>query len=122
MALVKLQTFSDGICNLYFLDTAQKPCLLLGGVHFANRVVGIKRHYEAFQADLAVARLIRIPQLPEYRQPRTGVFVVIGNEQYRIIQAQNIPETTPKSMDLTLEQSPLRLTFDVEEAGTGGRL
>lgn len=115
----KFEAFLDGQCDLWQLDESRTPVLLQGGIRFQNRVVGFKRNFAADQAGRTVQKLIRIPQNPNVRK---GTFVVIGQEQYAVLQAQNIPDTIPKCTDLTLEQPDILLEFTPEEAGAGGRV
>lgn len=116
---VKFESFLDGLCDLWQLDEARKPVLLQAGIRFQNRVVGFKRNFTAEQAGRTVQKLIRIPQNPKVKK---GTFVVIGQEQYTVLQAQNIPDTIPRCTDLTLEQPDVLLEFDAGEAGAGGRV
>lgn len=116
---VKFESFLDGLCDLWQLDESRNPALLQAGIRFQNRVVGFKRNFTAEQAGRTVQKLIRIPQNPQVKK---GTFVVIGQEQYTVLQAQNIPDTVPRCTDLTLEQPDVLLDFHSEEAGAGGRV
>ena len=116
---VKFESFLDGLCDLWQLDENRNPAPLQKGIRFQNRVVGFKRNFAADQAGRTVQKLIRIPQNPKVIK---GTFVVIGTEQYTVLQAQNIPDTIPKCTDLTLEQPDVLLEFDSGEAGAGGRV
>ena len=116
---VKFEAFLDGLCDLWQLDENRSPVLLQAGIRFQNRVVGFKRNFAADQAGRTVQKLIRIPQNPKVNK---GSFVVIGQEQYTVLQAQNIPDTIPRCTDLTLEQPDVLLEFDSGEAGAGGRI
>lgn len=116
---VKFESFLDGLCDLWQLDENRNPVLLQAGIRFQNRVVGFKRNFTAEQAGRTVQKLIRIPQNPKVIK---GTFVVIGQEQYTVLQAQNIPDTIPRCTDLTLEQPDVLLEFDPREAGAGGRV
>ena len=115
----KFEPFLDGTCDLWQLNEYRVPVLLQSGIRFQNRVVGFKRNFAADQAGRTVQKLIRIPQNPSVRK---GTFVVIGQEQYTVLQAQNIPDTIPKCTDLTLEQPEILLEFNPGEAGAGGRV
>lgn len=115
---VKFEPFLDGLCALWQLDESRNPVLLQSGIRFQNRVVGFKRNFAADQAGRTVQKLIRIPQNPLVKK---GTFVVIGQEQYTVLQAQNIPDTIPRCTDLTLEQPEILLEFNEEEVGAGGR-
>lgn len=116
---VRFEPFLDGLCDLWQLDEDRNPVLLQAGIRFQNRVVGFKRNFAADQAGRTVQKLIRIPQNPKVNK---GTFVVIGQEQYTVLQAQNIPDTIPRCTDLTLEQPDVLLDFDSGEAGAGGRV
>lgn len=116
---VKFESFLDGLCDLWQLDENRNPVPLQAGIRFQNRVVGFKRNFTAEQAGRTVQKLIRIPQNPKVTK---GTFVVIGQEQYSVLQAQNIPDTIPRCTDLTLEQPDVLLEFDSGEAGAGGRV
>lgn len=63
--------------------------------------------------------LIRIPQM-DFVKP--GVFVTIGDQQYKVLQAQKINDTFPKCTDLTLENPTILAVFDESEVGAGGRV
>lgn len=116
---VNFESFLDGLCDLWQLDESRNPVLLQSGIRFQNRVIGFKRNFAADQAGRTVQKLIRIPQNPLVKK---GTFVVIGQEQYTVLQAQNIPDTIPRCTDLTLEQPDVLLEFDAGEAGAGGRV
>lgn len=116
---VQFESFLDGLCDLWQLDENRSPVLLQAGIRFQNRVVGFKRNFAADQAGRTVQKLIRIPQNPKVNK---GTFVVIGQDQFTVLQAQNIPDTIPRCTDLTLEQPDVLLEFDSGEAGAGGRI
>ena len=115
---VRFEAFNNGVCALWQLDLAKKPTLLLGNVRFQERTVGIRRNFEAEQTGHTVQKLIRIPRM-DFIKP--GVFVVIEGQQYTVLQAQNIHDTIPECMDLTLENPTILLNFDESEVGAGGR-
>ena len=116
---VQFESFLDGLCDLWQLDENRSPVLLQAGIRFQNRVVGFKRNFAADQVGRTVQKLIRIPQNPKVNK---GTFVVIGQDQFTVLQAQNIPDTIPRCTDLTLEQPDVLLEFDSGEAGAGGRI
>lgn len=117
--LTKFETFLDGLCSIWKLDENQTPVKVIGNIRFQNRVVGYKRNYSAEQAQYRIERLIRIPRADHITR---GAFVVIGKEQYSVIQAQPIFDTIPNCTDLTLAQPEMLLEFDDREQGGGGRL
>lgn len=115
----KFETFLDGLCSIWQLDEDRKPVLVLANIRFQNRVVGYKRNYAAEQAQYQIEKIIRIPRADNITR---GAFVVIGKEQYSVIQAQPKIDTIPNCTDLTLGQPEILLDFDSTQAGSGGRL
>lgn len=114
----KFETFHDGIVSFWQLDENRQPVLLVDGIRYQNRVVGIKRNYAAEQAGHTVEKLIRIPRTDLVIR---GTFAVIADQQYHVLQAQTIQDTIPQCTDITLEQPDILLVFDKAEAGAGGR-
>lgn len=111
------QTFNDGICAVYRVENVagagEKPkkglCEKYGRVPFERRKVGLTRFYQAKQADVRITDVIRIP-----RQMGIGTndVCLIGGMQYRVQQAQLVPDTLPQSVDLTLER--LEAAYDIK--------
>lgn len=115
------ESFNDGVVGLWGLTETKKPIRIQEGIRFQERVVGSVRYYEAELAGHQVQRVIRIPQLIGLKVELSGCFAVIGGQQYRIARTQNIPDTIPRCVDLTLEQAGMLLAFDSTEDGAGGR-
>lgn len=115
---VKFETFLDGICSLWQLDKDGKPVPVLTNIRFQNRMVGYRRNFAAEQVQQYIERMIRIPRADNITR---GTFVVIGEEQYSVIQAQPKFDTIPYCTDLTLGQPEILLEFDADHAGAGGR-
>ncbi len=116
---LQFETFPHGVCNLWQLDSRKKPVLLRGNVRYRERTVGERRNYDAEQNGHTIQRLIRIPY---FEFAKTGTFVTIGKQQYKVLQAQKIFDTIPICTDLTLENPDILVAFDESEAGAGGRL
>lgn len=116
---VSFEAFVSGACSLWQLGEDGKPALLLGNVRYKERTVGERRNYDAEQAGHTIQRLIRIPRA-DFVAP--GVFVTIGDRQYRVLQVQRIMDTLPQCSDLTLENPDILTIFDESEVGAGGRL
>lgn len=116
---VKFEAFLDGICSFWQLGEDKLPVKVLDGIRFQRRVIGMKRNFLAQQSGYNVELLIRVPKTDVAVK---GAFVVIGENQFQILQAQTIPDTIPKCTDLTLTQPDILLEFDQGEAGAGGRL
>lgn len=115
------ESFQDGIVSFWGLDEKRRPVQLLSSVRFQERVVGSVRYYNAELAGHRLERLIRVPQEVARSAPLDGCFAVIGEKQYKIARIQEISDTVPKCVDLSLEQNPTLLKFDETAPGSGGR-
>lgn len=116
---VQFESFLDGVCSIWQLDKDRSPVKILDNIRFQLRVVGSKRNFCAEQAGRTIEKLIRIPRSDDVTR---GAFVVIGTEQYSVIQSQMIPDTIPQCTDLTLSQPDILLDFNSNKPGAGGRL
>lgn len=115
------ESFQDGLVSFWGLDEKRRPVPLLSPVRFQNRVMGSVRYYEAELAGHRLEKLIRIPQAAARSAPLDGCFAVIGEKQYKIARVQEISDTIPPCVDLSLEQNPTLLKFDETAPGSGGR-
>ena len=115
------ESFEDGLVSFWGLDKERRPVRLLSPVRFQERVMGSVRYYNAELAGHRLERLVRIPQEAARSAPLDGCFAVIGEKQYRIARIQEISDTLPKCVDLSLEQNPTLLKFDETAPGSGGR-
>lgn len=115
------ENFQDGLVSFWGLDEKRRPVPLLSSVRFQERVVGSVRYYNAELAGHRLERLIRVPQEVARSAPLDGCFAVIGEKQYKIARIQEISDTVPRCVDLSLEQNPTLLKFDETAPGSGGR-
>lgn len=115
---LQFETFPHGVCNLWQLDRNKKPVPLRKGIRYRNRTVGERRNFDAEQNGHTIQMLIRIPRMDIVT---SGVFVTIGNRQFKVLQAQTIFDAVPQCTDLTLENPDILITFDESEVGAGGR-
>lgn len=115
------ESFEDGLVSFWGLDEKRRPVQLLSSVRFQERVVGSVRYYNAELAGHRLERLIRVPQEVARSAPLDGCFAVIGEKQYKIARVQEISDTIPPCVDLSLEQNPTLLKFDETAPGSGGR-
>jgi hypothetical protein len=76
----------------------------------------MSRYFTAMQDQFIINRLIRIPRLPEAITPFHDR-IVIGGDQYEIVQVQYINDAMPPSVDLSLKQAEQFLDFEGEESG-----
>ena len=99
---IKFESFRNGIVDIYETDGANKLAECKeSGLRFGHRTVGIKRFYEARGAQVDISSLIRIHQR---RDISTQDVAVINGYRYKIVQVQQIYDTTPPVTDLTLKQ------------------
>ena len=106
----KLQTFNDGILSIFELKGNEERLFpAFKNIRFENRTVGAERFFKAKEAQHKVSKVVRIPQV---RTLCDKDIIVIGDEQYRILQAQTINDTLPKCWQLTLERVKKRQEFE----------
>lgn len=102
------QSFNDGLVRIYTVSDGAEP----GGMpaertaaretlRFRRRTVGIKRYWQARQANAQVSGLIRCP-LRESVSTRD--LAALPDGMYRILQVQRPEGISPPVMDLTLER------------------
>lgn len=99
---IEMETFNDGVLDIYTLDENESLILKLPNIRFGNRVIGAKRYFEAAQAQIEFSDLIHIPLLKQISNYDT---VVINDFKYEIKQLQTIYESNPPIMVLTLKQT-----------------
>lgn len=118
MEKIKIQTFLDGVCDIWQQDSRGRPHRTRRRVRYDNRVIGSKRNFEAMQAGHTISKVIRIP-LRDFCG--NGCHVVIGHNQYQILQCQGLDDTSPKCTQLTLEQPNILWALNEQEAAEDGR-
>lgn len=97
----QIQTFNDGICDIYAVNDDDTISVVLAGLRFADKTVGSARFFAAKDHQRTAAEMIRIPWTDD-----PGVandVIVIGGRQYVVLQAQKILDTFPRCLQLTLE-------------------
>lgn len=105
-------TLNDGIVEIFTVENAAEngdtPIETLAGnpherLRYAERTVGVTRHYAAMQAKERVDLLIRVPFRPGVSTDDVAIPTRDG-KQYRITLIQKIEKTLPAMMDLTLRR------------------
>lgn len=105
----KIQTFHDGCCSLREIDEDGNAGAEKEHLNFEERTVGYKRFYEAMTNKVQVDRLIRVP----YRSWLTTEYLaVLEGQVYELKQVQVMPDTGPKSLDLSLHLTRQRGVAD----------
>lgn len=93
------EAFNDGVCSFRMIDEDGNAGNERERLRFQERTVGVKRYYEAMTAKVQIDRLIRVPSRPWLT---TEYLVVIQGQVYEIRQVQAIPDTRPKTNDVSL--------------------
>ena len=112
MEQTKIQTFLDGTCDLYAQDENGKQKLVRENVPYQLRTVGSRRFYEAAQIGHTISRVIRIPDVG---MALNDCFVTIRGQTYQVLQAQEIMDTCPRCLQLSLEQPNICWASEREE-------
>lgn len=99
---IEFISFSDGLCDIYSSDEEGNKNYKFKGLGFSNKVLGFARHYAAKAAQIQTNAVIKIPQLPGIDIHDTLEIKNLG--KYDIELAQNIFDSNPPSIDLTLKQ------------------
>lgn len=99
---IEFTSFSDGLCDIYYEDEEGNKNYKYKGLGFENRVLGFGRHYAAKAVQVRTDAVIRIPKLPGIDMHDTLEILNLG--RYEIEFAQNIKDSNPPSIDLTLKQ------------------
>ncbi|SKA99790.1 hypothetical protein SAMN05443428_13812 [Caloramator quimbayensis] len=99
---IEFISFSDGICDIYSIDEEGNITYKFRGLGFANRVLGFKRYFTAAANQVKTDRVIRIPNV--YGIDNHDIVEIRGNGKYDIELIQNIFDSNPQCIDLTLRQ------------------
>jgi hypothetical protein len=94
--------FNDGVCNIFSNDYEDERLPnKYTNLGFSKRVLGFKRFFEASARQIDINRVIRIPLLP-------GIdnydYVEIDSVVYGVKMVQEIYDTNPPCIDLTLDK------------------
>lgn len=106
--ITNVETFNDGMAYVYKLTNTAEPGLrpqltprLYRKLMFGYKTIGVKRNYEALQAQVKLDELIQIV-LDRHVSPQD--IVVIEDVQYQIKQVQHKQDTFPFTSLLSLEK------------------
>ncbi len=104
----RFETFNDGVCHIYKLADVSipgyKPQLRpkwYRSVPFGYKTIGVRRNYEAMQAQVRLDEMIIITQ---NREISPQDIVVINGVQYDIKQVQHKQDTAPRTTLLSLQR------------------
>lgn len=106
----KMQTFNDGVCDLYSTENVagagslpvKKLVHKEGPLRYEERTVGVTRHYQALQHAETLTMILRVPR----REGISALDVCIPRDglQYEIKQVQHPADVVPPVCDLALER------------------
>lgn len=105
----KIQTFNDGCCSLRLINEDGNAGTEKEHLNFEERTVGYKRYYEAMTNKVQVDRLIRVPYRPWLT---TEYLAVLDGLVFELKQVQVIPDTSPRSLDVSLHLTRQRSVAD----------
>lgn len=103
------EAFIDGICSFREIDEDGNAGEEKASIRYQERTVGIKRFYEAMTNKVQIDKLIRVPWQPWLT---TEYLAVIKDDVYEIKQVQTIPDTLPKTNDISLQLTRQRRVAD----------
>lgn len=111
-----VQTFNDGIASIYIVgNTASPGNMPKDGLTFKLKMnyseekLGITRVYLSRQDQSEITKLIRVQRVDSINEHDV---VIINGKQYDINLIQDVPEITPKCLDLSLER--LEVAYEIE--------
>ena len=111
------ETFNDGIIKIYTVTNISKPgdrpkdgLSIKYSLRFDYRTIGIKRNFEAMQAQVEINEMIAVQM---HRDISTQDVVMINNDdtQYKITQVQHKKDTLPPTSLLTLTRLEAKYDF-----------
>ena len=104
----KFLKFNDGVTDIYAVENiAEKGDRPKDGLsikhhlRFGYETIGIKRNYEAMQAQVQLSEMIIVPM---HRDISSQDVAIINGVQYRIDQVQHKTDTLPPSSLLSLSR------------------
>lgn len=112
MEAAKIQTFLDGACDVYAQDENGNTQLVRQHVPYQLRTVGSKRFFEAVQIGHTISRVIRIPDIG---MALNDCQVSIRGQTYQVLQMQEIMDSCPRCLQLSLEQPNICWAAEREE-------
>ena len=103
---MKCESYNDGTLELWTVVAGEN--VKIANLRYENKTIGVERHYAAKKRDEQVDKLVKTP----FVKASPDEFVIIGEEKYEILQVQQLPDATPKSMLLSLRTFGSELSDD----------
>lgn len=99
---IEFVSFSDGVCDIYYEDNEGHKEYKYNSLGFTNRVLGYNRYFTAKANQVKVSAVIRIPKVKGI--DTHDEIEIRGLGRYSIELIQEIFESNPPCLDLTLKQ------------------
>lgn len=99
---IEFVSFSDGVCDIYYEDEEGNKTYKYKSLGLSKRVLGFNRFFTAKASQVKVNAVIRIPKIPGIDNHDN--VEIKGCGRYSIELIQEIFDTNPQSIDLTLKQ------------------
>ena len=96
--------FKDGVCKIYGVDYEGVETVKYTSLGFDNKILGFKRYYEARANQIEINRVIKVPAVGGITNYD---FVEIDGVIYGVKMVQEIYDTNPMCIDLTLDKARL---------------
>ncbi len=104
----KFERFNDGLVDIYAVsniaekgDRPKEGLSIKYHLRFCYNTIGVKRNYEAMQAQVKLTELINTSL---HRDISTQDVAVIYGKQYKIVQIQHKTDTLPPTSLLSLSR------------------
>lgn len=97
----RVRAFTDGIVDIYTVREDDTIEMCREGIRFGAMTVGSQRFFAAKDQQHSIDKMICVPLCPE---PEANMVAVIGDQQYDILQVQEIKDSLPKTWQLSLEK------------------
>ena len=111
MKTPQFEKFNSGICGIYIMNDRNKLSLVKDSIPYHNRTIGVTRYYAAQTSKVKIGKLIRITK--PLKELLVDCYISLDGQFYEIQQAQDIEDTLPKCLDLTLIKTKQRLEVDI---------
>lgn len=95
-------SFNDGICSIYSEDEEGHKKYKYERLGFTERTLGYKRYFTAKAAQVKTSAVIRIPRIKGI--DNHDILEIRGIGKYDIELIQNVSDSNPLSLDLTLRE------------------
>lgn len=100
----KHQTYQDGYGTIWTVEDRVLTSIRQSIVHFQEQTVGERRFWDAYVAGTEVSRAVKVPFETNVER---GDVIVIGDDQYEVVQKDMKTDVPPVSWLLSLAHIPI---------------